>query len=118
MGVTLLLTPQLILENGFNGGGPRVWRYTSSNTSTDITATGFFAGMGRSFNVNAPGSSGVGMQVGDALLNQESAAGVRPGRCTLHGCISATLNSTRAAGVYSSTAGYDVSVASCSRSLV
>jgi hypothetical protein len=100
----------LITDNGLNGGLPGVYVYRSSDSSTSIIGTGYFAGMGRSFNKNI--SLGGPLVVGDIILNIESSGGATPGRVTFHGVKSSTSNSTSA--TISTTAALDCTVtASC-----
>lgn len=97
----------LITDNGLSGGLPGIYIYRSSDSSTQIIATGYFAGMGRSFNRNI--QYGGSLVVGDLILNVQSSAGASPGRVTFHGVTASTLNTTSA--TVSTTGAYDVTVA-------
>lgn len=101
----------LITDNGLSGGLPGIYVYRSSDSSTSIIGTGYFAGQGRSFNANIAGRGGP-LVVGDIILNIESSGGATPGRVSLHGVKSSTLDTTSA--TVSTTGAYNVTVtASC-----
>lgn len=87
-------------------GGPRIWSYTSTDVSTVVAGTGYFAGQGQ----GSPNGSPAGMALGDLVLVWESTSGATPGRATLHGVAGSSANSTDT--IHSSTWGYDISVAS------
>jgi hypothetical protein len=55
--------PQLLVPS--IGGTPALWTYKSTNTSTEVLASGFFAN-----------GSALGMKVGDFVLNINSTSGV------------------------------------------
>lgn len=87
-----------IVEAGLTSGAA-VFRYVSSDPSTAIQATGYFAGCGSG---SPGGSNALGMKVGDTVIAQESSAGNTPGRATLHGVSGSTWNqsSTTASTAY------------------
>ena len=101
---------RLISDSGFQGGGPRLFEYSSSDGSTDIgNISGYFSGQGRSFNSSIAPNSGQ-LSYGDIVINRESSAGVKPQRVTFHAVNASTLNSTSTSGTYGSTFAYDASV--------
>ena len=89
------------------GGAPRVFSYSSTHSSTDILATGFFTGCGYG---GRPAN--LGMRVGDVVMNISSTSASNPGRTTIHSVIASTANvaSTVASSGYN--AGFDCTVAS------
>lgn len=97
----------MIVDNGLSAAMPATYIYQSSDSSTQITAVGYFAGCGRSFNPAVQGRGG-SMRLRDIVINQETTAGNSPGRITLHSVTGSTLNSTSTSN--SSTAEYNISV--------
>lgn len=101
-------TPLTMLVDGFASNMPRVFSYQSTHASTDITATGFFTGVGE----NSRGSSPVGLRIGDIVMNRASTDAVIPGRVTMHSVISATANVLSTSASSGWNAAYNVTVAS------
>ena len=96
-----------VLDVGLTSGAA-LWRYTSSDGSTAIKATGYFAGCGTG---SPSGTNAFGMRVGDTLINQESSGGATPGRCTLHGVSGSTYNQSSTTASTGFSGAYDVTVA-------
>lgn len=96
----------LMVPGMLNNGSGAVWRYYSSDSSTQILATGYFANCG----YGSRGSSAFQMQIGDVVMNVESSGGATPGKTNFCGAYAATANvaSTVASSGYS--AGYNVTV--------
>lgn len=99
--------------------GNNIWIYRSSDGSTVISATGYFAGEG----VDSRGSVGktgansatpppVGMRPGDLLLNCETSAGNNPGRVTWHAVTGSTADQLSTSASTGYGAKYDVTVSS------
>lgn len=80
--------PISMIDDGQGPLMPRTFLYSSTETSTDITATGFFTGVG----AGGHGTGVVGLRVGDFLVNQVSTSSATPGRVTWHSCIASTAN--------------------------
>lgn len=94
-----------LMVDVFGGAMPRIWTYTSTDTSAVVASTAYFAGAG----LGSPRGSPLGLKVGDFVMVQESTSGATPGRTTMHTAVSSTAN---ASFNTSSTAGYDISVSS------
>lgn len=90
--------------------GQRTWRYTSSDSSTAVSATGYFAGAG------AGGKSTAypvfGMRLNDAVMVVMTSGSTSPGRTLMSGVIGSTANQGSTSGSTGFAAGYDVSIAS------
>lgn len=90
---------------------PRVFVYKSTNASSDILGTGFFAACGYG------SRSGVDVRVNDIILNLSAtnSTGAIAGRVSWHQAIASTANgSTSAASAWSSSFGFDVTVSAAS----
>lgn len=97
------------IVDGLSGYGPRLFEYTSTDSSTQVGGiVGYFSGQGRSFNSNV--TKGGPLSIGDIVLNRESSAGATPQRITFHAVNASTLNSTVAATIPQTTSAYDVTV--------
>ena len=99
----------LTQEGNLLSGAGAMYFYRSSDAAATISGTtGYFKSVG----VSSAGQGSLagmpmGVKIGDIIIAVESTGGVTPGRCSLHGVISSTANST---GVGVATLGYDVSV--------
>lgn len=101
------------VNRGLNGGGPAIWTYTTSDPSTAVKATGYFAKMGAGSRGPVPTSTVVGpqgMKVGDILISQESTNGGTPGRTTLHTVTGSTADQSSTSASTGYAAAYDVTV--------
>ena len=105
-------SPAIMLLDGFGqpsgaAGAPRVFSYSSTANSTDILATGFFAGCGQG---GRPAN--IGMRIGDVVLNIASTSASNPGRVTTHSVIASTANVASTIASSGWNAAYDCTVAS------
>lgn len=91
--------PRMILAAGI--GGVSMFIYSSTHTSTEITATGFFTSAGRGGR-----SASLGMSVNDILLNHQS----NNGRVTMHAVTASTANQASTAGSTGWAANYNATV--------
>lgn len=97
---------QKIVDAGLTSGAA-VWRYVSTESSTQVNATGFFSGCG----VGSPGGANAfGMKIGDTLISQESSGGATPGRCTLHGVTGSTWNQASSLASSAYSGAFDITV--------
>lgn len=97
-----------MISDGYDASMPRLFIATTTNPSSAIEATGFWAGQGS-------GSRGTGrasMRVGDVLLHVQSTATTFPGRVTLHSVIGSTANVASTSLSSGFAARYDITVAS------
>lgn len=97
-----------LLVDGFGPSMPRLFVAATTYDSSDVTATGFWAGVGQ----GSKGSNPVGMRLGDILMHVASTGATIPGRVTMHSVIASTANvaSTSASSGYGAV--YNVTVAS------
>lgn len=98
-------TPSLLLDDGFGAGGqPRVWIASTTNLSSAVSTTGFWAGCGEG------GHTGIAMRVSDVLIHISSINSATPGAVALKSVIASSANvlSTSASSGYG--ASYDVTV--------
>ena len=107
-----LMNEQPMVGGGSTPGStalsPAQWYYASSDSSTSIAATGYFAGMG----VGSRGGSPKGMRVGDLVTNVENAAGNTPGRVTVHSIKTSSANQSSTTGSTGYGAAYDLTASS------
>jgi hypothetical protein len=104
---------------GISGGRAQFY-YCSSDGTTIIAPAGgtpYFLGCGSlpfsstgtaHPNILARNANNVGMRVGDLVVVVQSSAGATPGLTSLHTVTKSTFNGSTS--VYSSSAGYDVTV--------
>jgi len=96
-------------SSGFGAGS--VWLYRSTDASSDVAVTGYFARAGiGSKSLSSQAADNIGMRVGDVVIVAESTGGGTPGRTTLHGVISATANVASTTLSSGFNAGYDVTI--------
>jgi hypothetical protein len=100
--------PPLMIDDGLGPNCPRTFSYQSTHTSTEILATGFFVGVG----AGSRGLYGVGMRVGDLLVNRASTDSSIGGRVTWHSVISATADQASTLASSGWVAAYNATVAS------
>lgn len=89
------------------GGAPRWFNYSSTHNSTDILATGFFAGCG-----DGSRPATIGMRPGDIVINRASTNAAIPGRVTMHSVVASTANVASTSASSGWNAAYDCTVAS------
>jgi hypothetical protein len=119
--------PQLIVDTGIGtevptnpsaNVSPSIYVYRSTHNSTDITATGFFAGCGYgSRHVSTPSSAppiraSIGMRVGDIVLAIASSAASVAGRVTWHSVVNSTANNASTTASTGWLTAYNVTVSS------
>lgn len=94
------------------GGAPRIFAYSSTHASTDVTATGFFTGCG----AGGRSANNIGLRLGDIIISRASTDASIPGRTSFHSVIGSTANMTSTSGSswWSSSAGFDVTVSQSS----
>lgn len=100
--------PLVMMHDALSLGAPRVFSYQSTHNSTDILASGFFAGCGD----GGRGSNNVGLRLADIVINRASTDNSIAGRVTMHSVTASTasFSSTLASSAYATV--YNVSVAS------
>jgi hypothetical protein len=105
--------PRLIVPHGLSGAAGGVWLYQSTHQSSDVTATGFFAGAG--VGSRSHSAANVGMRVGDMVMVAETTgtAGT-PGRATLHMVTASTADQASTSASTGHWAAYDVTISSTS----
>jgi hypothetical protein len=94
-----------IVDGGLTDG-TATWLYRSSDPSTAVKATGYFAGCGS----GSRGANAFGMKVGDVVICAENSAGATPGRTTMHSVITSTANVASTSASSGFSASYDVTV--------
>lgn len=103
---------RMILELGFASGGS-MYLHSSSDPSTDIAATGFFAGAGAGGKpLLSDSAKMLGMKYGDIVLHRESSGGATPGRMTMHSVVGSTANQASTLASTGFNTLYDVTVSS------
>ena len=108
--------PAIMMLDGFGqpsaaGGAPRWFNYSSTHSSTDVLATGFFTGCGQG---GRPAN--IGMRVGDIVINTANTASTSaiPGRVTMHSVIASTANFASTVASSGWNAAYDITVSQSS----
>lgn len=93
---------------GLGIGSGSMFLYSSTQKSSDVTVTGFFASAGA-----ASRNPAGGMKPGDIVLVQESTNSPgTPGRVTLHSVVSCTANQASTSSSTGWGAGYNCSLTS------
>jgi hypothetical protein len=93
-------------SSGVVGGGHQHWTYSSSDSAVTIAAAGYFTGVG----YRSRGLAGLGMKLGDLVLNIESSAGAIPGRATWHSVTASSANVASTSASSGFSAAYNVTV--------
>jgi hypothetical protein len=105
---TLSSSNPTLLIDGFASGMPRLFVAATTNVSSAIIATGFWAGYG----AGGRGGYQAGLQLGDLLAHVASTASATPGRVTLHSVIGSSANQASTVGSTGYWTAYDATVAS------
>lgn len=101
-----------ITPGSLTNGAGALWHYRSSDASTDVAATGYFAAEGRGSRPASGASGGKGMQLGDVVIVSESSAGGTPGRTTMHSVKASTANQASTSASTGYAAAYNVTISS------
>lgn len=99
-------SPIILVSDSVGPLAPRTFSYSSTHSSTEVTATGFFVGVGS----GSRGLNGVGLRVGDFVVCRSSTDSSAPGGVSWHSCIATTADNASTSASTGWNSAYNATV--------